>query len=212
MPLDGFPAPGPWKHIRSELRPKGRAPVIAVVAYVGADAPEMLPLRRGDFLVCDGSNIAIRQALTSAKSLWQYAQRGVVVFSHEGLHAKTIASDKFAWVGSANSSSNSRDCLIEASVRVTGRSASQIFQWAGSLATEDTRLSRKELEGLLELPVRRRGPGPRARSFNLIMPATLKHVAFIESSGRATKSEMKLLERDEKQAKATALRVGLSRR
>ena len=212
MRLNGFPKPGPWTHIRAELRPKSRAPIIAVVAYVGADALEMLPLRKGDFLVCDGSDIAIRQALTSAKALSKYAHRGVVVFSHEGLHAKTIASEKFAWVGSANSSSNSRDSLIEASVRVTGRSASQVFKWAGTLATEDVRLSREDLERLVALPVRRRGPGPRARSFSLSMPASLKRVTFIESSGHASKSEMKLLERDEEQAKTTALKIGLTRR
>jgi len=135
--MSGYPDPGPWTHIRRDLVKRGRPPVIAVVGYVGAGAPEVMPLRRGDMLVCDASPAAIKRRLTSTKALRQYDRIGVTVFSLAGLHAKVIAAKSFAWVGSTNASENSRDNLIEASIRIEGTKARTTFDWALAQTVDD---------------------------------------------------------------------------
>ena len=139
--MNEFIGTSPWVAITKDVARKRRGPVVAAISYVGAKASEVLPLRKGDFLICDASQRAIKQGVTSAKTLAAYLRKGVQIFSHEGLHSKVVATENFAWVGSANASGNSRDNLTEASVRIEGPVGRSSFKWALSLATEDAKLS-----------------------------------------------------------------------
>ena len=57
-----------WSAINERVKSQSKQ-VIAAVAYVGIDAPYILPLRRGDLLVCNASKAAIKQGSTSALAL-----------------------------------------------------------------------------------------------------------------------------------------------
>jgi hypothetical protein len=148
----------PWAAIEKDLKKPTRKPVIAVIAYVAADAPEMLHLRKGDALVCEASDKMIASAATNADALRRIRQRGVTVFSVQGLHAKVIASRDFAWVGSANASKSSQS-LIEASVRIPRQDAGPIFEWAHDLCSEGAELTPADIRGKCAIKVKpRSGP------------------------------------------------------
>ena len=151
--MNEFVGTSPWAAITKDVARKRRGPVVAAISYVGVKAPEVLPLREGDFLICDASERAIKQGVTSAKALVAFLRVGVRVFSHEGLHSKVIAAENFAWVGSANASGNSRDNLTEASVRIEGPACRDAYRWAESLAVEDTELLLRDVRLLAKLPV-----------------------------------------------------------
>ena len=51
-------APEPWSEMTKAVRAaQGR--VVAAIAYIGIDAASVLPLKRGDILVCDATKIAV---------------------------------------------------------------------------------------------------------------------------------------------------------
>ena len=180
--MNEFVGTSPWVTITQDVARKRRGPIAAAVSYVGVRAPEVLPLRKGDFLICDASEKAIKQGITSAKSLASYLRLGVQVFSYEGLHSKVVASEKFAWVGSANASGNSRDNLIEASVRVEGPTCRTAFKWAESLATEDAELSVQDVRALAKLPVSWQAKGGEATRRKTILewPKRLEKLFVVE--------------------------------
>lgn len=208
--MNGHPNPGPWTHIRRDLVKRGRPPLVAVVGYVGAGAPEVMPLRRGDMLVCDASPAAIKRRLTSTKALMEYDRIGVSVFSLAGLHAKVIAAKDFSWVGSTNASENSRDNLIEASVRVEGSKARAVFLWAMSQTAEDRALSADDIQDLARLPLEpiKSGPrktvAPRPRR----LPNRLSRLVFYEVSTAGLKEE-RIAEKSRGSAKVAAKASGL---
>jgi hypothetical protein len=169
-----------------------------------------MPLRRGDSLVCDASPTAIKRRLTSTKALREYDRRGVSVYSLPGLHAKVIASKGFAWVGSTNASENSRDNLIEASVRIEGSKARPVHDWALSQTIEDRSLSTDDIRDLARLPLDPIRSGPR-KSPSLPprqLPDRLSRIVFYEVEA-ATKKEERVAERGRNAAIAAAKASGL---
>lgn len=105
-----------WKHIARQAR-LTRCHV--AVAYVGTDAPRLLPLQAGSILVCDFSRSALKRGLTNPSAIRHYLEQGVEVHSHENLHAKVFSFGNVAFVGSCNASANSAERLTEAAVRIT---------------------------------------------------------------------------------------------
>ena len=160
----------PWNEIARDVDPKVRQSVTAVVAYIGSDAPNILALRRGDKLVCDASDTAIRGGMTSADALRTYLNRGVELYSVSGLHAKVVIGSRWVWIGSANASTSSEN-LLEASVRVTDvETRRDVRSWAVDLMTEDAAVSRLDLGRLLDLPVKRRAGLPTRRMLPIVLP------------------------------------------
>ncbi|OYD60963.1 phospholipase D family protein [Rhodococcus sp. OK302] len=100
-----FHGPNPWPHITRAIRTRG--PRHAAIAYLGQDAPELLPLRAGDVLVVNAGAAAIRAHATSPAALAHYLGKGVRVLSCPTLHAKVIATNRRAVIGSANATVNS---------------------------------------------------------------------------------------------------------
>lgn len=92
-----------------------------------AAAPEMLPLRRGDMLVVNASDSAVRSCSTCPEALDAYLRAGVRVYSEGDLHANVIATPTAAGIGSANASAHSRDLALEASIITTARTSSISF-------------------------------------------------------------------------------------
>jgi hypothetical protein len=206
--MTGFPNGGPWPAITKEVSKPNRRSLIAVISYVGKHAPELLPLRRGDWLVCDASPIAIRQQLSNTDALLKFHRKGVVVFSVQGLHAKVVSSPTSAWIGSANASNNSATNLVEASIRVSGDQARQLHSWAKSLATEDHALSLKELKALAALPKIAMRPGPQRKTIPTELPKTWKKLEIIGTERDHTAIGAKRVKADRINAKIDAKSMG----
>ena len=187
----------------------GRKPVVAAVGYIGVNAPTVMPLRRGDILVCDASDPAIRGRLTSAAALATFHRKGVAVFSVDGLHAKVIASTAFAWIGSANASKNSEDGLIEASARLTGPQARQLHAWANGLATEDAALGSSDIRRLKEIKLEPARGGPRTRRPPAVLPPGLGRVRFFETEAISSKADQRATDSDRRKARSAARASGL---
>lgn len=208
--MSGFPNDGPWPLITKEVSKPNRRAITAVISYVGKDAPTLLPLRKGDWLVCDASPLAIRQQLSSTEALLKFHRKGVVVFSIAGLHAKVVSSPTSAWIGSANASNNSANNLIEASIRVTGAHARDIHSWAQSLATEDCALSLKELKALDALPRIAMRPGPRKTEIPNQLPTSWKSIWILNSEPDTSVQGSRRVLADRDNAKKAAKALGQS--
>lgn len=94
-----------WPRIAEECKVKG--PIRAAIAYVGVDAPSLLPLRRGDVLIVNASDATLATGGTHPDALQAFVDRGVQVFSHPNLHAKVVVTSAAVIVGSANASKHS---------------------------------------------------------------------------------------------------------
>jgi hypothetical protein len=51
--MNEFVGISPWTAITKDVARKRRGPIVAAISYVGVSAAEVLPLRKGDFLICD---------------------------------------------------------------------------------------------------------------------------------------------------------------
>lgn len=108
-----------WDAVTAACRTRG--PRVAAIAYLGPDAPRLLPLKKGDLLYCNASDQALLTRATSPDALAAYLDRGVTVRSCPTLHAKVLVTATHAVVGSANASANSTR-LTEAVIVTTDRS------------------------------------------------------------------------------------------
>jgi hypothetical protein len=206
----GFPHPGgPWPAIRRDLERPNRRGVVAVVAYVGSDAPTVMPLRSGDVLVCDASDTAVKGRMTSVAALRTYQRRGVDLFSIDGLHAKVIASPTAAWIGSANASKNSENELVEAAIRVTKDQARFVHEWATSLATEDREINAAELRRLGGLKLSPPRAAPRRTVPPQELPSTTTRLIVWSLDAEVTKSEQAAIDRERPIARRDARTAGL---
>jgi hypothetical protein len=136
---------GVWPAIRHALR--GRRAPIAAVAYVTASD---LPLKPGSILVCDAEEQTVRQGKTNPRVLGPMLKDGVRVFSMPGLHAKMLAGQDAAVVGSANLSNSSAERLIEAVAILPGsRHASAVRRQIELLISEARELDPVEVKRLI---------------------------------------------------------------
>jgi len=146
-----FNAEEPWSAIRQDLKGP-RPPVTAVVSFIVASGDVLMPLRRGDRLVCNADVDTVRMGLTNPETLQRFHKKGVEVFSIRGLHAKVIVGERFAWVGSANASDSG---FLEAAIRVGPTGARPIQAWAASLCLEPWKLTATAIADLQGEKVRR---------------------------------------------------------
>lgn len=164
-----------WAAItRALTKRNGRA--VAAVAYIGAEAPSLMPLRKGDLLVCDAEDETVKNRATSAAALRAYRRRGVEIRSVPGLHAKAVVLRKRAFVGSANASRHSRDQLHEAVVETTDTATCRDLRvWIEELPGVPVDGARiRQLEAL---PLRRAPKLPKKAS---TFPESLDRLTILE--------------------------------
>src|SRR5450759_87169 len=101
-----------WRTI--ERRAKTARRTKAAIAYVTRTRP--LNFKAGDLLVVDATDGAIACGRTSAAVFSKLHRSGVLLYSHEGLHAKCIILDSVLFTSSANLSSSSIDALLAAGI------------------------------------------------------------------------------------------------
>src|SRR5260221_14300136 len=90
-----------WRKLSAQSA--GHQRIRAAIAYVTA---QHLDFRKGDLLICDASDDAIKGGLTSASLLRSFVGKGAEVYSYDGLHSKVAVIDEQALIGSANLSEN----------------------------------------------------------------------------------------------------------
>jgi hypothetical protein len=110
-----------WNELATRLS-KTRTARVAV-AYLGAGASRLLPLRRGHQLVVDMSLRSVRAGTTDPREVRKLLQRGVEVFSRDSLHAKFFIFDRVLIAGSSNISKHARSVLDEAAVLTDDQAA-----------------------------------------------------------------------------------------
>jgi hypothetical protein len=93
---------------------KKRRRLWAAISYVTTTSH--LKFGKGDVLVCDASDAAIKAGMTAASALRRFVSEGAQVYSFDGLHAKTLMIDNKAIIGSANLSENAGTNTCEASL------------------------------------------------------------------------------------------------
>jgi len=111
-----------WPQLTKAARGSQQRCAVAV-AYFGAGASRLLPLRKGSRLVVDASERAVASGQTCPADLIKLLKRGVSVYSVPNLHAKVFVLGRAAFIGSANVSSRSASQLVEAVIRTTEPSA-----------------------------------------------------------------------------------------
>ena len=104
-----------WSDVSAACSGKGRRR--AAVAFLGVDAPKLLPLRKNDVLVVNASDASLLSGATNPKALSHYVKQGVRVWSSPSLHAKVVVTPRRAVIGSANASRHS--CDLDEAVVIT---------------------------------------------------------------------------------------------
>ncbi|WP_426730678.1 phospholipase D-like domain-containing protein [Myxococcus faecalis] len=99
-------------------------------AYLGDGASSLLPLRRGDVLLCALTPANARAGSVYPSEVRTLLRKGVRVFVQDDLHAKVYHMGRSAIVCSANLSHHSRSVLDEAGVLLRGReSLAEVRAW-----------------------------------------------------------------------------------
>lgn len=105
-----------WERIGPLVRSCRRRKRVAV-AYLGASAPEILPLRKNDLLIVAATTANAKAGAINPESLQHYIDAGVKVFAHKDLHAKVFRLGDTTIIGSANASRTST--FLEEGVLIT---------------------------------------------------------------------------------------------
>lgn len=159
-----------WDEIRRLAR-KGK-PRVAAVAYVSSDT--FVKYGKGDTLIADASDNAIKSRETSYGVLRAAYRRGAELFSLPGLHAKVMLFGRTAVVGSTNLSLSSAKDLVEAALITDNSSTvaavrSLIFQ----LTRQARRMDSAFLDRIARIKVvrnRGRRAGRRSRKLRISDP------------------------------------------
>lgn len=148
---------GLWAALRERAR-KARKKRAAIAYFT----KNHLALGRGDILVVDASDGAIKSQATNAFLLEEMHAKGVTIYSLPGLHAKVALLDDVAVIGSANSSPNSEDRLIEAALVsdspfVVAGVQQLIEKW---VVAARRNLDRSDFKRMLAIPIKPRSWQP----------------------------------------------------
>lgn len=131
----------------------------AAISYV--TAPH-LAFRKGDLLICDASDDAIKGGLTSASALRAFFDQGAEIYSFDGLHSKVAVIDDFALIGSANLSENAGIGTCEASLLTDdAQVAALIHGFIEKVKGESLRVTADFLQRIEAIPVVRTPGIPR---------------------------------------------------
>jgi hypothetical protein len=146
-----------WSQIRSATPKSGHK--VAALAYVSTGG--YCSFGKGDVLVCDATDRAIKSGETSAAVLKKFYDAGAEIYSCENLHAKTIVCGRTVLIGSCNLSDSSANVLRELAILTSNNSIrSQVLAFIHKLANNATRIDKLFLRRIAKIPVsRRRWPG-----------------------------------------------------
>lgn len=152
-----------WTDIRRTAAASSR--LDGAVAFLGPSAATILKWPKRTRLLVDLSEAAVSAGVTSARgarALLSLKRKDLQIRSLLGLHAKMLAFDRVAYVGSANLSQSSATLLVEASVRFSRRAeVAHVRKEIERLAKEGDRVvDDRRLDHLVDLEPERRGGEP----------------------------------------------------
>ncbi|WP_137723545.1 phospholipase D family protein [Prescottella subtropica] len=155
-----------WDELTPLLAPHA-ATITAAVAYIGSNAAELLPLRRGSTIIVDADITTVRAGATDPNVLLTWARSGVKVYSLKNLHAKLILAeavdtehDAFTVAGSANLSASSATRLYESVVLADGECLDEAREALIEWKRKATMLTPAALEQLVDEYATERTPTP----------------------------------------------------
>lgn len=185
----------------AELNKLGRgSKKAAAIAYVTSDSD--LTFGKGDVLVCDVSDEAIRAGQTSVDVLRAIVKRGGDVFSSPGLHAKSMVLGRVAVVGSANMSEASASHLVEAAVITDdARAVAGVRVFVEQLSQNADIVDKSFLDRIAELPVRDRPRGSRRRKSVVLREPRAWFVSLAPLDEERYEHEAELVEAERSVAK-----------
>ena len=93
---DGDDVPRNEALARSDIGVRRPGRRYAAVAFVGEDAPTLMPLKRNDVLIVNAGKAALKSHATSPRALRHYYDKGVQLYNDHTLHAKVIVSGRRA--------------------------------------------------------------------------------------------------------------------
>ncbi len=128
---------------------------IAAIAYVSKGTP--LLFGKGDILVCDASDQAIKTGETDARMLGDFLKGGAILYCCPNLHAKLLVSGDWVVIGSANLSASSQSVLVEASLITTKpQIKSQVRAFIHELQRTSIPIDEQFISHICSLPVAKR--------------------------------------------------------
>ena len=178
---------------------------LAAIAYVSSDSN--LRFKKGDILVCDASEQAIKSGETSAKTLKVFFEAGATLYSCPNLHAKILTCGNLTIIGSANLSTNAEYSLIEASLltnRLQVRSQARVF--IDRVISNSEPIDQKRLEYICSIPVIVRPPSTNVHKENPIEDTgdRVWIVSVHPISPERYQHEEKFVEKGEEEARSKA--------
>lgn len=188
-----------WKQVAPKANTARRRHF--AVAYVSADGH--LALRRGDVLICDASDRAIRAGETSARVLQRLLRRHVELRSRPDLHAKVAVFDRYAVVGSCNMSGSAANGLTELALltdrqQLVGQATAFIHQLRETSHEIDDRFMKR----ILKIKVHRGPPRRGRRRLQPRLGHRLWLVSVRELADDSFPDEQGAVERAENKARA----------
>jgi hypothetical protein len=149
-----------WKQVAAESSLARRR--LAAVAYVTSD--RNLKLKRGDVLVCDASDTAIKAGQTSARLLQSLLRKGVELRSRDDLHTKAAVFGRFALIGSSNLSASSENSLTELALFTDrDQTVAQVTSFIHQLREDSEEIDDNFLRRILKLKVDQQNRGPQRK-------------------------------------------------
>lgn len=141
-----------WQQLKSAL-PNGKK--LAALAYVSTD--RYCSFKKGDVLVCDASESAIKSGQTSSLTLAKFFRAGAEIYSCENLHAKVLVIGSKVIIGSCNLSVSSANTLRELAILTSNVSIrSQTLAFIYRLVRESARVDNKFLRRIIRIPISKR--------------------------------------------------------
>ena len=196
----------PWKAITPRVEAATQR-VVAAMGYVGDGAHKLLPLAKGDLLVCDLSESAVKSGATNPEAILDFLKAKVTVRSRQGLHAKVVVLGRRAYVGSNNASDHSAKKLIEAAIETTDSSeVKKLRKFVEQLDGEE--ITKQRIQELMLLrPKRSRTPNG-----DIIVAELPRKIDVIKIAGCSigpwTVSEIKAVELGKSDAKMQSRKHG----
>ena len=204
-------ADGIWKQITKSASASAASANVAV-AYFGAGASKLLPLKKGSRLVVDFSDRAVKSGQTCPADILKLIQAGVDVYNVPNLHAKVFVFRNRAFIGSTNVSNSSATALVEAAVVTDDRRlVASMRQFVRKLCLNWVTLHEAKQMAKLYRPPRfsqagggRRRPGKRLVVRADVPPVRitqLHHVAFDSEEKQAQRKGKKVARRQIKDSR-----------
>jgi hypothetical protein len=143
-----------WKQVAEEAKIARRR--LVAVAYVSNCGH--LRLSKGDVLVCDASDRAIKTGETSAPLLDALFHKGVELRSQPDLHAKVAVLGHYALIGSCNLSMSSEEDLTELALFTDRKQiVAQTMAFIHGLRETSKEIDVEFLQRILKIRIERHG-------------------------------------------------------